>query len=222
VVADVSGWRARLFDRAARASLRFVERPIVHELHLRARRELLFAKAIDESDSATSRGEVVLIPVEDFRESHAPAGQRRRLELPRGERRAARARAVQREMQSRLFERRADDLLLQIAEARLASGNGDAVAVKKERLPGERPLVRILGEDVVQNPRVVGVEVLGQRGIAILRRLRAGVEFEALSQEAWKSLERPRYEIATAPRRKPERVKESKGTACHRALGARE
>ena len=33
---------------------------------------------------------------------------------------------------------------------------------------------------------------------------------EALPQEAWKPLERlPRYEIATAPRRKPERVKES-------------
>ena len=33
---------------------------------------------------------------------------------------------------------------------------------------------------------------------------------EALPKEAWKPLERvPRYEIATAPRRKPERVKES-------------
>ena len=33
---------------------------------------------------------------------------------------------------------------------------------------------------------------------------------EALPEEAWKPLERlPRYEIATAPRRKPERVKES-------------
>ena len=33
---------------------------------------------------------------------------------------------------------------------------------------------------------------------------------ESLSEEAWKPLERlPRYEIAAAPRRKPERMKES-------------
>src|SRR5262249_60785887 len=83
--------------------------------------------------------------------------------------------AVDIEMDSRLFEARADDLVLQVFQPHLISAEFDvAVAEESQKIP-ERTLARIFRRGDVQDPGVVGRHPVTQLLPGVLELLRMAV-----------------------------------------------
>ena len=76
--------------------------------------------------------------------------------------RAGAASAVECEVDAGFLKGGANDFLLEVLKAHFSSRDGDVLTVEKEETCIQGAFVRPIGEDLLENPGVVGIEVPSQ------------------------------------------------------------